>query len=245
MASWAAPDYLDAASRRPPRSCSTRLVVDGRLRRVHMPARAPRTSGSSTTTPTSATACCASTTRPSTPRWLAAARELADRMVELFADPERGGFFYAGSDGEALVARTRELEDHPTPAGNSQAAHVLLRLADLTGDAGLEERAVGALRLVAADMARFPQAFGTALVALDHHLAERREIAVVGPRDDPRDRGPDPGRARGRAAPSTPSPPATRPTRRPPRPPRCWRSGRWWTVRPPPTCAGASPAWPR
>ena len=46
------------------------------------------------------------------------------------------GFFYAGSDGEALVARTRELEDHPTPAGNSQAAHVLLRLADLTGDAG-------------------------------------------------------------------------------------------------------------
>jgi hypothetical protein len=40
--------------------------------------------------------------------------------------------------------------------------------------------------MVQADMARFPQAFGTALVALDHHLAERREIAVVGPPDDPR-----------------------------------------------------------
>ncbi len=37
-----------------------------------------------------------------------------------------------------------------------------------------------------ADMPRFPQAFGTALIALDHHLAERREIAVVGPPDDPR-----------------------------------------------------------
>ena len=107
-------------------------------------------------------------------------------MVELFADPEGGGFFYSGADGEALVARTRDVEDHPTPAGNSQAAHVLLRLAGLTGDAALEERAAGALRIVRGEMARFPQAFGTALIALDDLLAERREIAVVGPPDDPR-----------------------------------------------------------
>jgi hypothetical protein len=107
-------------------------------------------------------------------------------MVELFADPDGGGFFYSGADAEALVARTRDLEDHPTPAGNSQAAHVLLRLAKLTGDVALEERAVGALALVRDEMSRFPQAFGTALVALDDHLAERREIAVVGPQDDPR-----------------------------------------------------------
>jgi hypothetical protein len=120
------------------------------------------------------------------PRWLAAARDLAARMVELFADEDNGGFFYSGADGEALVARTRDLEDHPTPAGNSQAAHVLLRLAGLTGDAALEERAIGALALVRGEMARFPQAFGTALMALDDHLAERREIAVVGAPDDPR-----------------------------------------------------------
>jgi uncharacterized protein YyaL (SSP411 family) len=107
-------------------------------------------------------------------------------MVELFHDPAEGGFFYAGADGEALVARTRELEDHPTPAGNSQAASVLLRLSALTGDTGLEDVALGALRLVAVEMSRYPQAFGTALVALDMHLAERQEIAVVGPADDPR-----------------------------------------------------------
>ena len=85
----------------------------------------------------------------------------------------------------ALVARTREVEDHPTPAGNSQAAHVLMRLADLTGDAELEARAGRALMLVRTDMARFPQAFGTALVALDNLLADRHEIAIVGPPDDP------------------------------------------------------------
>ncbi|MGE0027807.1 MAG: thioredoxin domain-containing protein [Thermoleophilia bacterium] len=119
------------------------------------------------------------------PRWLAAARSLAERMVALFADPDGDGFFFSPSDGERLVARTREVEDHPTPAGNSQAAHVLMRLADLTGDAELEGLAGRALMLVRADMARFPQAFGTALVALDNLLADRNEIAVVGPPDDP------------------------------------------------------------
>jgi uncharacterized protein YyaL (SSP411 family) len=118
------------------------------------------------------------------PRWLTAARDLADRMIALFADPEGDGFFYSPGDGERLVARTRDVEDHPTPAGNSQAAHVLIRLADLTGDAELEGRGGRALTLVRADMARFPQAFGTALVALDNLLADRHEIAVVGPPDD-------------------------------------------------------------
>ena len=119
------------------------------------------------------------------PRWLLAARDLADRMVALFADPDGDGFFFSASDGERLVARTREVEDHPTPAGNSQAAHVLIRLADLTGDAELEGRAGRALMLVRTDMARFPQAFGTALVALDNLLADRHEIAIVGPAPRP------------------------------------------------------------
>ncbi len=114
------------------------------------------------------------------PRWLRAARGLAERMVALFADDTEGGFFYAGSDGEQLVARTRDLEDHPTPAGNSQAAWVLLRLAALTGDTTLLEIAEGALRLVRTDLIRFPHAFGTALVAADHLAHQRREVAIVG-----------------------------------------------------------------
>jgi uncharacterized protein YyaL (SSP411 family) len=177
-------DYIDAASATAAFALDA-LVVDGRLRRAHMDGRALHLGQLDDHADLCHGLLClyGATFHP---RWLAAARELAGRMVELFADPQGAGFFYSPSDGEALVARTRDLEDHPTPAGNSQAAHVLLRLAALTGDAGMEERALGALRLVRDDMARFPQAFGTALVALDHHLAERREIAVVGPSDDPR-----------------------------------------------------------
>ena len=44
--------------------------------------------------------------------------------VELFADDEHGGFFLSPADGEELVARKKDLEDHPTPSGNSMLASV-------------------------------------------------------------------------------------------------------------------------
>jgi uncharacterized protein YyaL (SSP411 family) len=177
-------DYVDAAAATAAFVLDA-LVVDGRLRRAYMDGAA-RHLGQLDDHADLCHGLLSLYGATFHPRWLAAARGIAGQMVELFADPQGGGFFYSGADGEPLVARTRDLEDHPTPAGNSQAAHVLLRLADLTGDAALEERALGALGLVRAEMGRFPQAFGTALIALDHHLAERREIAVVGPPDDDR-----------------------------------------------------------
>ena len=65
-------------------------------------------------------------------RWLEESRRLALLAVELFADDERGGFFLAPAEGEQLVARRKELYDHPVPSGNSMLAYVLLRLgADL------------------------------------------------------------------------------------------------------------------
>ncbi|MGD9696092.1 MAG: thioredoxin domain-containing protein [Thermoleophilia bacterium] len=178
------PEFVDAAAATAAFVLDA-LVIDGRLHRTHMGGAARRLGQLDDHADLCHGLLCLyrATFHP---RWLAAARELAGRMIELFADEENGGFWYSGSDGEDLVARTRDLEDHPTPAGNSQAAHVLLRLADLTGDRSLEDRAVGALRLVGADLARFPQGFGTALVALDHHLSPRREIAVAGPPHDAR-----------------------------------------------------------
>src|SRR6476659_8910484 len=88
-------------------------------------------------------------------------------------------------DGELLVARKKELDDHPTPSGNAMLAYVLLRLARIWGDDELERRAVSVLRLVADVVVRMPAAEGWMLVALDQHLAAHREIAIVGPVDAP------------------------------------------------------------
>src|SRR5213080_2529052 len=116
-------------------------------------------------------------------RWLAESSRLARLAVELFADDERGGFFLTPGDGEALVARTKSFDDHPTPSGNSMLAYVLLRLARIYGDDELERLGVGVLRLVAPAAVRVPSAFGHALCALDFHFSPPREIAVVGPAD--------------------------------------------------------------
>jgi uncharacterized protein YyaL (SSP411 family) len=107
-------------------------------------------------------------------------RRLALLAVELFADEELGGFFLTPSDGERLVNRKKDFDDHPTPSGNSMLAYVLLRLARLWGDAELERRAVGVLRFVAPHVSSAPSAFGHALCALDLHFAVPREIAVIG-----------------------------------------------------------------
>jgi hypothetical protein len=118
-------------------------------------------------------------------RWLEEANRLARLAVDLFADDERGGFFLSPADGEELVARKKDLEDHPTPSGNSMLASVLLRLARVYGDDELERRAVGVFRLVHGAATRVPSAFGHALTALDLHFSPPRELAIVGPVEAP------------------------------------------------------------
>jgi uncharacterized protein YyaL (SSP411 family) len=114
------------------------------------------------------------------PRRFTAARELADRMIARFADDERGGFFETSDDHEPLVARRKDLEDHPIPSGNASAALGLLRLAALTGEHEYERRAVSVLRLLHEVAPKHPQAFGHLLQALDFHLSPTCEVALVG-----------------------------------------------------------------
>ncbi|MBA3262471.1 MAG: thioredoxin domain-containing protein [Thermoleophilaceae bacterium] len=114
------------------------------------------------------------------PCWFADARALADTTIERFGDEQNGGFFETSSDHERLVARRKDLEDHPIPSGNASAAYGLLRLAALSGDHRYEDGAVGVLRLLHELGAQQPQAFGHLLQALDFHLSQVQEVALVG-----------------------------------------------------------------
>ena len=113
----------------------------------------------------------------------AAAREIADTIVDRFADPANGGFFSTSDDHEELVARRKDLEDAPIPSGGSAAAFGLLRLAALTGEARYEDHAVSHLRLLHEIAPRHPTAFGHLLQAIDFHLAPVREVALAGEPD--------------------------------------------------------------
>ena len=110
-------------------------------------------------------------------RWLEQARALADEMIVRFADPEQGGFFSTAADGEALIARRKDLEDSPIPSGASSAAMGLGRLWQLTGESEYERRATSVLRLLHEIAPRHPAAFGHLLQAIHWHLAPARPIA--------------------------------------------------------------------
>jgi uncharacterized protein len=114
-------------------------------------------------------------------RWFGEATALAKELIARFADPERGGFFSTASDGEALIARRKDLEDSPIPAGGSSAAMGLLRLAELTGEAEYERQGLGVLALLRDIAPRHPTAFGHLLQAMHWHLSPARPIACTIP----------------------------------------------------------------
>jgi uncharacterized protein YyaL (SSP411 family) len=114
-------------------------------------------------------------------RWLTEATRLADELIERFSDPEHGGFFSTAADGEALIARRKELEDSPIPAGGSSAAMGLLRLAQLTGEQRYERESARAIALLQTIAPRYPSAFGHMLQAMHWTLAPPRPIACEVP----------------------------------------------------------------
>ena len=130
---------------------------------------------------TSRTACSSSTWRRASCWLLEDANRLARLAVDLFEDPKNGGFYFTPVDGEGLVARKKDLDDHPTPSGNSMLAFVLLRLARIYGDEDLQRKAVGVFRLGYGLIDRAPGAVGHMLCALDLYFAPPREMAIVGP----------------------------------------------------------------
>jgi uncharacterized protein len=115
------------------------------------------------------------------PGWFDAAHETADAMIDRFADPERGGFFTTSNDHDELIARRKDVDDHPIPSGNSSAAFGLLRLAALTGEPSYEQHAVSGFRLFHRVAAQHPNAVAHLLQALDFHFARVKEVALVAP----------------------------------------------------------------
>jgi uncharacterized protein YyaL (SSP411 family) len=172
-------DYLDAA-----RACANFLLEtmrgdDGRLLRTYKDGRA-RLNGYLEDHAYAVEALLSLYEATFEPRWFAAARELAEFMIAHFADADRGGFFETADYHERLLARRKDLEDSPIPAGNASAAYGLLRLSALTGEREYEQRAVGVFRLLHQVAFRHPQAFAHLLQALDFHFARVKEVALVG-----------------------------------------------------------------
>ncbi|HUO87055.1 MAG TPA: DUF255 domain-containing protein [Thermoanaerobaculia bacterium] len=110
-------------------------------------------------------------------RWLSAARELADEMVERLGDPA-GGFWTSAARPDLLV-RSKEVFDGAVPAANAVVALDLLTLAHRTGEERWAELARGTLAAAAPLVAQFPD--GARTMALAARRWWRRQGEAAGP----------------------------------------------------------------
>jgi uncharacterized protein YyaL (SSP411 family) len=91
-------------------------------------------------------------------RWLQEAHALTTKQIELFWDPQHGGFFFTSNDHESLIARGKLFDDGVRPAGNSVAALNLLYLARAADKPELVEYAEKSIQAARALVQRAPGA---------------------------------------------------------------------------------------
>jgi uncharacterized protein YyaL (SSP411 family) len=113
-------------------------------------------------------------------RWLSEAIKLGQDMVALFWDDSTGQFYDTGNDHEALIVRPRDFSDNAIPSGSSMASGVMLRLALITGDNTLKDKAEAGLDSVRDVMTSYPSGAGNWLCDLDFLLSTPKEIVIIG-----------------------------------------------------------------
>jgi uncharacterized protein YyaL (SSP411 family) len=110
------------------------------------------------------------------------AKELAEKMIELFEDRESGGFFSTAEGDPSLVMRIKEDYDGAEPSGNSIAASALLRLSHVTGEDRYRQVAEKALRAFASRMHNNPTTVPQMLVAFMENLSPPKHVIISGER---------------------------------------------------------------
>ncbi|MFN8588467.1 MAG: glycoside hydrolase family 76 protein [Candidatus Eisenbacteria bacterium] len=114
------------------------------------------------------------------PLWLERALAVTDVMLARLWDDERGGFFENPTDAGGIRVRLKDGFDGAETAGNSIAAHVLERLARLTGRDDLGEKARLTLRYHAARLVDHPSAMPQMVASMIEHLSPVRHVVIAG-----------------------------------------------------------------
>jgi uncharacterized protein YyaL (SSP411 family) len=113
--------------------------------------------------------------------------ELAERLLEDFADSEKGGFYFTSAQHEKLVHRTRSFSDDSLPSGNGIAAFALGRLGHLLGEPRYLAAAEGTLHAGWSAMVDFPHGHAALVTALDDYLQEPEIVIIRGDKEEAED----------------------------------------------------------
>jgi len=110
--------------------------------------------------------------------------EIADLMLEHFADADNGGFYFTADDHEALIHRPKPLADEAVPSGNGIAAFALQRLGFLLGESRYLDAAEGTLRAGWPALNQYAHGHVSLLNALEEYLDHPEIIIIRGEMDE-------------------------------------------------------------
>ena len=117
-------------------------------------------------------------------RWVAAAQDAADALIDMFWDPGAGAFATTARDAEALIARPIDTQDGALPSANSVAAAALTRLAAMTGIDRYQEKALAVIGSMSNALGSAPLAFTGMVAAAELARSGVTEVVVTGDRPD-------------------------------------------------------------
>jgi uncharacterized protein YyaL (SSP411 family) len=103
-----------------------------------------------------------------------------EMMLERFWDVKNGGLFLSDKKAETLLIRQKEIYDGAIPSGNSVALANLLRLARLTGNQELADKASLLMQSFAEAIIEIPSGYTHFLTGVDLALTPTMETVIVG-----------------------------------------------------------------
>ena len=179
------PDYVEAALAAADLLLAVHLGPDGRLLRTSRDGRAGANAGVLEDYADTAEGFLALYSVTGDPDWVTRSGLLLDTVLDHFFAAESGSFYDTAADAERLIRRPQDPTDNAAPSGWTAAAGALLGYAALTGSARHREAAEAGLGIVTALGSRAPRFIGWGLAVAEALVDGPREVAVVGPADDP------------------------------------------------------------
>ncbi|HLC23754.1 MAG TPA: thioredoxin domain-containing protein [Dehalococcoidia bacterium] len=113
-------------------------------------------------------------------QYLRSALSLNRELLQHHWDSNSGGLYSTADDAEQVILRQKHVYDGATPSANSVHMLNLIRLARITGDSSLEDKATSIGRIFASTIVQSPSSYTQLLVALDFALGPSFEVVITG-----------------------------------------------------------------
>jgi uncharacterized protein YyaL (SSP411 family) len=118
------------------------------------------------------------------PKYLQISLDLNNYLINHFWDKTNGGLFFTSDKNEKLIDRTKEIYDGAIPSANSISFYNFTRIARITGNIGLENKALELSKAFSNQVNKMPSGYTQMMIGLDFVIGPSYEIVIVGNKDN-------------------------------------------------------------